>query len=192
MSEQVKTILFILILGVFTSVILLGMDLITEERIIENEEALKEAAILDGFEISYSPSSINETFTEHVTIEEINEYTFYTDTDTGRISFYFEGSGLWGPITGILTLESDFETIAHISVLAQEETPGLGGVVGSREYLDMFVEKEMEISIVKTTQPLTNSQVDSITGATRTSDLFEIVLNENYREYLAVWQANQE
>lgn len=192
MSEQVKTILFILILGIFTSVILVGMDVLTEERISENEEALKEAAILDGFEIPYAASSINDTFIEHVTIEEYDGYTFYTDTDTGRISFYFEGSGLWGPINGILTVEDDFETIAHISVLAQEETPGLGGVVGEREYLDTFVGKVMEISIIKTTAELSNSQVDSITGATRTSDLFEIVLNENYREYLAVWQANQE
>lgn len=192
MNEQMKTILFILILGVFTSVILVGMDLFTEERIAQNEEALKEAAILDGFDIPYSLSTINDTYIEHVVIEEYDGFVFYTDVDTGRISFHFSGNGLWGPITGILTLESDFETIAHISVLAHEETPGLGGVIGSREYLDTFVGKEMEINIVKSTTTLSNNQVDAITGATRTSDLFELLINNNYQEYLAVWQASQE
>ena len=191
MNSIRQTLIFVVLLGVFASALLLGMNVITSARIEQSEEALIQSAILDGFEIEYSFSTIGSTFGQAVTVYEYDGQTFY-QSQTGRLSFQFEGSGLWGPIIGILTLESDLKTIAEITILQHEETPGLGGVVAEDSYLDTFVGKQMLIDIVKDATTLTNNQVDAITGATRTSDAFEILLNENYNNSLAIWRANEE
>jgi len=192
MSKSQQTIVFVLLLGLFASVLLVGMDAITRERIEQNEAALLQSAILDGFDIEYTFANINDVFEEDVTIHDIDGKIFYQDNVSGRLSFQFEGGGVWGPIIGILTLESDLVTIAEITILEQEETPGLGGVVAERGYLDTFVGKRMTIDIVKGLTTLNNSQVDAITGATRTSDAFEALMNNDYNDYLAAWQAAME
>ncbi len=192
MNKHVQMLVFVLFLGFFTSILLVGMGALTEERIAQNEAALLQSAILDGFDEEYTFGNINDVFNDTVTVYEYEGYTFYRDDASGRVSFRFEGGGVWGPIIGIITLESDLETIAEITILAQEETPGLGGVVAERDYLDTFVGKTMEIDIVKGAVTLNANQVDSITGATRTSDAFEGILNTDYEDHITVWLANQE
>lgn len=192
MNKTQQTLVFVLLLGLFASVLLLGMNLITAQRIEQNEAALLQAAILNGFDVEYSFATINETFETEVDVLEYDGLTFYYAPASGRVSFHFEGGGVWGPILGIVTLESDWTTIAEITILEHEETPGLGGVLAEREYLNTFVGKQMEIDVVKGATSLNNSQVDAITGATRTSDAFETLLNTDYVEHKAVWEANQE
>jgi Na+-transporting NADH:ubiquinone oxidoreductase subunit C len=192
MNKNIKMLLFVLFLGTFTSVLLLLMGLITDERIENNQAALIKSAILDGFDIEYNFANINDVFDDEVTIYEDGDAIIYEDPSTGYVSFQFEGGGVWGPIIGILTLEDDWETIVEITILEQEETPGLGGVVAERNYLDNYVGKEMEIDILKGATTLSSNQVDSITGATRTSDAFETILNTNYQSYLAIWESLNE
>jgi Na+-transporting NADH:ubiquinone oxidoreductase subunit C len=126
-------------------------------------------------------------------------YTFYEDKASGTITFGFGptfGGGVWGPIIGLLSLENDFTTIVRISVLQQEETPGLGGIVATRAYLDTFEGKTIglgddAISIIKDLDVLTaaTNEVRSITGATRTSTQFDIILNNAYAAHRLVWEA---
>jgi Na+-transporting NADH:ubiquinone oxidoreductase subunit C len=96
----------------------------------------------------------------------------------------------------LLSLENDFTTIVRISVLQQEETPGLGGIVATRAYLDTFEGKTIglgddAISIIKDLDVLTaaTNEVRSITGATRTSTQFDIILNNAYAAHRLVWEA---
>lgn len=142
MNYNLKVILFVLILGMVTSGLITGVDLLTKDRIAENELAEIKSTILDAYEISYTFSNIHDIFAEKVetiTIEYEGEtYIFYRDRVTNRISYEFIGNGLWGPITGIISLESDFETILAITVLVQQETPGLGGIVAERSFLSQF------------------------------------------------------
>jgi Na+-transporting NADH:ubiquinone oxidoreductase subunit C len=181
-------IVFVVILGAFTSVLLLGMNALTSDRIAANDEAKLKATVLDAYEIAYTYSNINEIFDENVTVYEVDGNTFYQDERTGYVTFRFEGGGVWGPIIGLITLEDDLETIVYISILEQEETPGLGGVVAERNYLNNFVGKQMEIDIVKDAENLGDDQVDSITGATRTSDAFENILNNTYQSLIPIWE----
>ncbi len=193
MNQNLKLIIFIVLVGLVTSALLLGADALTKERIELNREAKLKSAILEGFEIEYNFTNIHDVFDDKVTLIEEGEYLFYVDDETGKVAYQFDGSGLWGPITGILTLESDFETIVRVTILQQEETPGLGGVVAERPYLDNYVGVKMtpEIDVTKegATEP---NQVDAITGATGTSNAFEGILNDNYAEYSAAWQALNE
>ena len=192
MTSMKKILLFVIVLGLASSTLLVTVIAITEERIEANAEASFQSKVLDGFNIEYTTTSINEIYQEEVTIHTVGEHTVYEDPDTGWISFEFEGGGVWGPIIGILTLEEDYTTIAEISILQQEETPGLGGVIAERKYLDTFVGKQMEIDLIKGATSLSNNQVDAITGATRTSEAFEVLINEDYQAVMAAWQAYQE
>ncbi|AUD66008.1 hypothetical protein BK011_10030 [Tenericutes bacterium MZ-XQ] len=193
MNQNLKMMIFVVILGLVTSALLLGANALTEDRIELNKEAKLKSAILDGFEIEYNFTNIHDVFDDEVTILEEDGYTFYVNDQTGSVAYRFEGSGLWGPIIGILTLDSDFETIVRITILEQEETPGLGGVVAERPYLDNYVGVKMTPSIDVTKEGATEpNQVDAITGATGTSNAFEGILNDNYDEYSAAWQALNE
>ncbi|MFW5864709.1 MAG: FMN-binding protein [Candidatus Izemoplasmataceae bacterium] len=180
-----KMLVFITMLGLFTSGVLLVVNALTLDRIAENEAAALYSTILDGNDIDYTIGTITETFEEEIEVHEFEGLTYYIHTDSGRVSFEFEGGGVWGPIIGVLTLEDDFETIKAISILQQEETPGLGGVVAEEEYLETFVGKKMtpEIVISKEADTSLDNEVDSITGATRTSEAFQAILNEAYGEY---------
>jgi Na+-transporting NADH:ubiquinone oxidoreductase subunit C len=193
MNQNLKMMIFVVILGLVTSALLLGANALTEDRIELNKEAKLKSAILDGFDIEYNFTNIHDVFDDTITILEEDGYTFYVNDLTGSVAFRFEGSGLWGPIIGILTLEDDFETIVRITILEQEETPGLGGVVAERPYLDNYVGVKMTPSIDVTKEGATEpNQVDAITGATGTSNAFEIILNDNYDAYSAAWQALNE
>jgi Na+-transporting NADH:ubiquinone oxidoreductase subunit C len=193
MNQNLKMMIFVVILGLVTSALLLGANALTVDRIELNKEAKLKSAILDGFEIEYNFTNIHDVFDDTITILEEDGYTFYVNDLTGSVAFRFEGSGLWGPIIGILTLEDDFETIVRITILEQEETPGLGGVVAERPYLDKYVGVKMTPSIDVTKEGATEpNQVDAITGATGTSNAFEVILNDNYDAYSAAWQALNE
>jgi Na+-transporting NADH:ubiquinone oxidoreductase subunit C len=193
MNQNLKLIIFIILLGLVTSGLLLGANALTQDRIELNREAKLKAAVLDGFDVEYTFANIHDIYDDQVNIILLDGYTFYQDEVTNRVSYQFEGSGLWGPIIGIITLESDFETIVRITILQQEETPGLGGVVAERPYLENFVGKKMTPSLDITKEGATQDfEVDAITGATGTSNAFEIILNTNYVIYSALWQAQNE
>lgn len=190
MSKNFKLIIFIVIVGVVTSALLLGANALTKNRIELNREAKLKSAILEGFGIEFNFSNIHDIFDQDVEIVKEGDLTFYVDQNTGRVSYQFEGSGLWGPILGMITLDADFETIIRITILQQNETPGLGGVMAERPYLDKFVGKKMvpNLEITKTNENL-DYQVDAITGATSTSAAFEYILNSSYGRNRAIWES---
>jgi Na+-transporting NADH:ubiquinone oxidoreductase subunit C len=185
-------LVFVVIMGTFTSILLLGMAAFADERIEANQAAKLKSRVLDGFAIDYTDTTINDVFENSVQIVEIDGYTFYEQVETGAVTIFFEGGGVWGPITGLLTLESDLQTIQYITILEQEETPGLGGVVAERPYLQTFESKLMTINIEKNANTSLDNEVDAITGATRTSDAFEGILNETYNTLIPIWETNQE
>ncbi len=189
MKEYTKMILFVLIMAVFTSGILLGVEALTADRIQANQDAKIKSAILDAHEIPYTISTINETFDAEINIVEIDDWTFYVNPDTNAVTFKISGNGVWGPIEGILTLEDDFETILNVTVLQQEETPGLGGVIAEGPYLATFVGKVMvpDFQINKDPEDNLPNEIDAIVGATNTSKRFEEFLNSDYLEAKAAW-----
>lgn len=189
MNQYVKMILFVIILGTITSLLLLGGDYLTKDLIEANKAADLKSAILDANDISYTFSNIHDIFAEKIDVLEIDGLTFYVDKETGSISYLFDGGGVWGPIIGIITLESDFETIQSIKILQQEETPGLGGVIAESNYLSTFVGIKMvpQIEINKDTSTNAVNEIDAITGATRTSKAVELILNQSYTEHKIAW-----
>lgn len=194
MNQNIKMLLFVIILGSLTSALLLGMDYLTRDRILANQEAELKSTLLNAYDVSYSLANIHDIFDEAVEVITTDGFTFYVDNESGAVSYLFEGGGVWGPIKGIITLESDFETIRSITILEQEETPGLGGVVAEKEYLQRFEGIKMvpNILIANDSSENADNEVDAITGATRTSKAFELILNTAYTEHLNAWESYNE
>jgi Na+-transporting NADH:ubiquinone oxidoreductase subunit C len=207
MNKYLRMMIFVTILGTVSGGLLFGAGGITNSLIDANADALLKSEVLTAHNVEFNFTNIHDVFaasTETITVDGEFEgddytYTFYEDNVSGAITFGFEptfGGGVWGPIIGLLSLESDFTTIIRISVLQQEETPGLGGIVATRAYLDTFESKTIglgddAISIIKDLDVLTaaSNEVRSITGATRTSDQFDIILNNAYTAHRLVWEA---
>lgn len=190
MKNYVKMIVFVLIMGVTTSLLLGGMDALTKERIEKNQEAELKAIVLDANNIKYTLTNIHDVFDEEINVVKTENFIFYEGKDSKYVSFVFLGNGVWGPISGVITLNSDFETIVNISILEQEETPGLGGVVAEAKYLQNFVGKKMlpEINITKNPTNLENDVI-AISGATRTSNAFKNILNQSYQSAKTEWES---
>lgn len=213
MNANVKMIVFVLILGLFTSGLLVGMDALTKDRIEANKNIDIQTTVLLANNFSstdFTVATINEFFNqkiETITIESNGQtYTFFVGKDTGFITYRFIGGGVWGDIIGMITFESDFETIVKITILEQQETPGLGGVVAEAPYLAQFIGKIFDatnetypapndaliryLEINKDNNPTNKAnEVDTIAGATRTSKSFEFLLNQNYQIHRALWNA---
>lgn len=193
MKQYIKMLLFVIILGGVTSGLLVGMDLLTKERIELNKQAQVKSAILDAYEIKYNLNTVHDIFDEEVTVIQYEgQDTFYIDNATGQISYIFSGGGVWGTIRGVITFEQDFKTVVNLSILEQSETPGLGGVVAEKWYLDkykgiVFADSTPYIMIRHGSADNLSNEVDAITGGTRTSEKFEEILNTAYDDFKAKW-----
>jgi Na+-transporting NADH:ubiquinone oxidoreductase subunit C len=182
MKEQIKMILFVIILGIAASGILMGMNVYTKDKILANEDQAFKKTLLDAFDIEYTDTDIVEVYDANIEAYEKEGQEFYKSA-TGDVGFRIAGSGLWGPIRGFLTLEKDLTTIKGIQIIYQEETPGLGGIVAEAWYLDQFKGKvfDPDFKLVKADdQANADNEVDAITGATMTSSGFEALLNAGY------------
>ena len=188
MKRYLKMVWFILILGTLTSVVFVGMEIWTRPLIDANAANELKSIVLSANDISFNTGNISDVFDENIEIEEVGDFTFYVEKNSGRISYQFSGGGVWGPIIGIITLENDKETIRQIRIMQQEETPGLGGIVADLKYLAKYVGimivPQIEVNIPDSAANKPN-EVDSITGATRTSKAFEKILNDSYAERLS-------
>ena len=107
------------------------------------------------------------------------------------------GKGLWGPIWGFVSLESDFETIYGVKFDHKTETPGLGAEIKQPLFMDKFNsvprEKVRKINsggdklfeVLKGGSETPESyQVDGITGGTITSKGVEEMMDRTIKIYV--------
>ena len=197
MNRTKQMLLFVLSMGLITSLLLVSVSLLTRERILANQQAALQSAVLQANNISFTAGEVNDIFNDRIEVIELDEAgaetpsVFFREPVSGNVSFQFEGGGVWGPIIGIITLQDDFNTIVEITILEQEETPGLGGIIAERAYLDNYVGAELSpsIRISHSSDPNNPNDVDAISGGTRTSERFEIILNTAYERRAPGWQA---
>jgi len=111
--------------------------------------------------------------------------TYQTTTVNGKavVVSPFQGNGLWGTITGVIGMTSDLQRIVGFEIVSHVETPGLGGRIDEPWFKEQFKgEYAVNGIVVKhggsggDTDP-DNGQVDGITGASRTSDSIQVIVN---------------
>lgn len=188
MKSALRIIIFVIIMGTVTGVMLVGLNKLTEPQIKKNEELKLKSSILDALEIPFaSKEAVFGLFEQNVQVLEKDRFAFYRGID-GAVAFEFKGPGLWGPIYGIASINSDLKTIRTIKILHQEETPGLGARISEKEYLSQFKSKEVLPKLIFMPQgkARANNEVDAITGATGTSKALEKLLNETIQKNLSI------
>ncbi len=101
------------------------------------------------------------------------------------------GAGLWGPIWGYLSVESDGSTIYGSEFGHQGETPGLGAEIVTTAFRNQFKGKELfkdnefrSVAVVKPGQSVANRDyIDGISGGTITSKGVDAMLLNSIGEY---------
>ena len=196
MKDNLKVIIFALVLATSCSLLLVAASQFTAPRRAANEEAEKVRNFLSALEIPM-PENIDskqllEIYEANVKITDLGEMKAYQYIPAGSgsdtpvsIAVAFEGSGVWGPIKGVIATAPDMETIRGLRFYHQEETPGLGGEIGSDKFLAQFVGKKIVGStgtpgmrVLKPGSKTDQNSVHGITGATMTSDRVQEILTD--------------
>jgi len=187
MKERILMIIFVIFLGTVSAGLLTSVNHYLRPKIDKNKELKFKSSLLDVFNLSYTKDKIEKIFDENIRIYHKNNFTFYKSLNN-EVAFEFSGAGLWGSISGIIALKSDLETIHGLKILHQTETPGLGGRIAEKEFLDQFKNKKIipKLLIVSATKATKENEVDAITGATMTSKAFEDILNKTIQQYLQI------
>ena len=171
----------------------------------ENTETLYEKYIKEGFVINAKGELVEgvDAFTvvlkneQKKPIDEQYLPVFKAVPDDGKdvIIIPVEGKGLWGPIFGYVSLESDMNTIYGVNFDHKGETPGLGAEINTSEFESQFhgkkffdSDKFISVQVMKGGAPEGDIHgVDAISGGTITSKglqkmLFDCI--EKYNTYL--------
>ena len=166
----------IFIFAAISAGLITAVTMLTKDRIALNEELKLKRSVLNTFSISYTEEEIVKVFDNKIKIKDQDQITLYLNNDNGKLSglaFEIKGPGFWGQITALVALEPDLESIQGIEILAQEETPGLGGRITEDDFKDQFKGKTVEPTIL----------VDAITGATMTSKAFSEIINNGVKSF---------
>lgn len=186
MKPSVSTIIFAIVMGLVCSLVLTAVAKWINPKREANEKAERYSNVLAIFKIPLAEGTANEdiikAFEEKATIvgDPANpDYYRYGEL----IALPAAGPGLWGPIEGLIGLTPDGVTITAVSFYKQEETPGLGGEIASKDFTDRFINKKLfddqnqpALMLVRPGTAKGDYQIDAISGATMTCDKVQELL----------------
>lgn len=186
---------FMVILSLIMTFILAFLNEKTKPVVAFNAEVDLQSKILYVFGIevpSDDPEVINQVFTENVEVEDYNGKDLFIQVDNnGETLAYavpFDGPGLWGPIEGYIGVSADLTTTTGIEFTEQAETPGLGGRIGEEPYKSQFrgvdISQPAEDGKLIVNRPAPGGNIDTISGATQTSNFVEDMINEDLGAFL--------
>ncbi len=126
---------------------------------------------------------------------------FVAKLEDGSTKYIFPlaGQGLWGPIWGYVSLNSDLSTIYGISFGHKGETPGLGAEIVSPHFCQQFEGKKIcegkrlvSIEVLKGGGASSNIHaVDGISGGTLTSRGVQDMLKNCLKDYEPYMEAQK-
>jgi Na+-transporting NADH:ubiquinone oxidoreductase subunit C len=160
----------------------------TSERIARNQVLTHRRAVLNAFGIETTGTSEDYYLYEsRVQSEMVDDNRFYfTEVGGERAdAIVFSGSGLWGPIEGVIAVKSDFSRVLGMDIIFHNETPGLGGRIDESWFKEQFRDEKLKedgLRIFGTGGGDTdrdNGRIDAVTGATRTSQALEGIINNS-------------
>jgi Na+-transporting NADH:ubiquinone oxidoreductase subunit C len=167
----------------FLLVFLLALANTSTLEIVEQNQRVRESsAVLNALGVSFNPNSPQEILTQYRTLErsEFNGQIIYKTEVEGNLVYAlpFTGSGVWGPIDVVLGFRGDLSRFTGITIVGHSETPGLGARIEESWFREQFVNQRIpetgSIDVVRGSGTgdtnKDNYQIDSITGATGTSN----------------------
>ena len=190
-----KPIIFMVVITIVYTTVLAGINAVTEERIVLNEQLSEQLSFL--YVLNMTPETIeapvvNRLYQERVEEIQVNGDRVYEAYDEdGNLYAYIvpmAGSALWGELRGIIALSTDFETVLGIDFLSHSETPGLGGRIDEPEFKEQFRGIEIDPEADRNYlifNPNPGGQVDAISGATGTSNAVRNIFNSTMQEFMS-------
>ncbi|WP_018527298.1 FMN-binding protein [Alkalispirochaeta alkalica] len=155
----------------------------TAPRVERNREVTRQRSILSALGVETSgPDQIQEAFREVKEIEREGITLFRLDDgETGVYAKEFIGSGVWGPIEGVLAVTGDLARTRGLEIVDQTETPGLGGRITEGWFKEQLRDLRIVEGTIRVAAPgegdtdKENGKIDAITGATRTSERMGVI-----------------
>jgi len=197
---SLQTLIFAAVLGTVCSLLLTGAAEFTAPYVARNRETERIRNLLGVFEVDYDESASFEQLQEIykanvVEPGENDEPKLFRYQPTGQtapkaVAVHFVGKGLWAPIKGYLALDPSLTTIVGVTFYEQEETPGLGGEIETKDFTDRLKGKTIRDAAGKAGIRILRSgaagpnELDGLTGATLTCEKVEDMLNDAIRTIL--------
>jgi Na+-transporting NADH:ubiquinone oxidoreductase subunit C len=185
-QSTIYTILFMFIVS-FAFVFLLSLtNEATRDRIELNEKIARQRAILAAMGVTpEGDEAVVDRFQDVETVER-EGVTIYRTTVDGetRYAKIFSGSGLWGTIRGVLGVDENVTVTTGLEILSHNETPGLGGRIVEPWFQRQFRGEQITDGTITFPEKgegdynHENGEVDGITGATRTTESMERIVNQ--------------
>ncbi|MBO5934723.1 MAG: RnfABCDGE type electron transport complex subunit G [Clostridia bacterium] len=176
----------LLLICVVSATLLGGTNMLTKDKIASIEAEAKASAMQEVM-----PDAVS--FSEAVEADEKLEYSVAFDKENNAIGYAFTVSenGYGGEIKVMVGLDTN-GAVTKIAVLsANNETPGLGQNIKKASFLDQFIGKKGELSVVKNAPA--DNEIQAITSATISSSAVTRTVNaaiEYYNENLAGGENN--
>jgi len=192
----------------FTSMVS-AVKLLSEERIQVNEKVKLQRIVLNVLGIlgeeAPSDAEVLGIFDQRVKTISAQERTVYVGyAEGGRTvlgyAFPVGGPGFWGPISGMVGVDSGATRILGIAFYRHSETPGLGARISEPWFTKQFegvklfpIEEDRKIFYLKPEGTgRAPNELDGVTGATGTSRAVEAFLNRELDRFLADFRTSLE
>jgi Na+-transporting NADH:ubiquinone oxidoreductase subunit C len=155
--------------------------------------------VLDGQGNELTGTSANSIVLKDEVVKPAAErkLPLYVYTGEGNKQYYIvpmQGVGLWGPIWGYISIESDFNTVYGTYFDHKGETPGLGAEIAEKPFQQQFEGKKImdgdqfvSVYVAKTTDKIPygpEHRVDGISGGTITSRGTDAMLKNCIAPYM--------
>lgn len=189
-DSMLYVVLFTFVVCAVFVVVLAVANESTKDRVAANKVLATRVAVLEAFGIPYdNPADVGPVYEKAIRESGTAETPVWKASVGGAeyVAIRHSGAGLWGTITVVLAATPDATTIRGIRILAQNETPGLGGRIEEPWFLGQYEgEKTLDGTVTmkagaegsgKADSDKLNSRVDGVSGATRTSQSFGMLVN---------------
>ena len=158
----------------------------TADTIRLNEGLRLKRAVLSaaGVELPIDPRRVERAFDDRVTAVADGDgavrYYEVRGRETTEVEAYVvirSGAGLWGEITVGIGFDGDLGSCRGLEIIAQNETPGLGGRIADPWFKEQFRGKRPPLARVPEGDPASQRQFHAITGASYSSEAMERIIN---------------
>ncbi len=183
-------VLFTFVVCAVFAVVLAVANEGTKDLVAANKTFAIQSAVLGAFGIPYADQAeASRKYAAEITQGQSPDFRSWKASIDGTeyIAVEQSGAGLWGTISVILAATPDAERIRGIRVVAQNETPGLGGRIEEAWFLGQYQGEKTSSGRVgmkagaessgKADADKENSRVDGISGASRTSQSFGTIVD---------------
>jgi len=201
MKKRLYSIAFMFALTFFFAALVSGVKGYNERRIQTNQQVKLQRIILKVLGVLVDGRAPNQevirAFQKRVRSIDAKNRTLYVGyAEDGRTvtgyAFPVGGSGFWGPVYGMVSVDPEASKILGVAFYKHSETPGLGARITEPWFVKQFaglplfpIEGDHKIFYLKPAGPGKGAnELDAITGATGTSRAVEAFLNRDLDRFL--------